>query len=117
MAIKRAKTSFGVMVENNGRVTPKVIRSGDLYEDSDPIVKKYQDNFEDVEVHVTQQRERRRENVEAATAAPGEKRTRTQPEKRTTRTRKTAEEKKREEDEQRQADELKVADPDDPDNA
>jgi hypothetical protein len=105
------------MNNNEGRVTPQVVRQGDLYEDSDPVVKRFPANFEDVEVHVSQRKERQQSNVEAATAAPGERRTRTEPAKRASRSRKKADEKPPEQTEEEQARQLGLVDPDDPDNA
>lgn len=71
MAIKRAKTAFAYMVGT----MPRVINSGNLYDESDEVVSKFPEHFEDVETHVDRRREARAE-VEQATAAPGERRTR-----------------------------------------
>lgn len=89
MAIKRAKNAFGYM--EGDPPTPRVVNPGMLFEETDPVVQRYPNAFEDVETHVTRTREQQRQNVEAATAAPGERRTRTAP-RRTTRTRKKADE-------------------------
>ncbi|MEU4133652.1 hypothetical protein [Streptomyces wuyuanensis] len=66
MAIKRCKASFAVMV--NG--APRVVTAGQLVDDSDPVVKGREANFEDVDTYVSERKAR----VEQATADPGEKR-------------------------------------------
>lgn len=101
MAIKRAKNAFGYMDTSGPNPTPRVVNPGMLFEETDPVVQRYPDAFEDVEMHVTRQREQNRQNVEAATAAPGERRTRSAP-RRTPRTRKKADEETPTQEEQAQ---------------
>jgi hypothetical protein len=74
MGIKRSKASFAATV--NG--VPQVIPAGYLVEDGHEVLKGREHLFEAVEAHVSQ-RERR---VEQATAAPGEKRTVSRPQRR-----------------------------------
>jgi hypothetical protein len=66
MAVLRAKEAFAY---NDSAGVPRVVRPGDLFDASDPAVKKRGHLFETVEVNVE-----RRATVEAATAAPGERR-------------------------------------------
>ena len=66
MAIVRCKASFAVVV--NG--APRVVTVGQLVDDSDPVVKGREANFESVETYVSDRTAR----VEETTAAPGEKR-------------------------------------------
>lgn len=77
MAILRVKDAFAV--DQGG--FHRVLRPGDILEDTDPVVKGREAFFEPVEAQAV--RERRR--VETASAAPGEKRTRTVPRKRAAR--------------------------------
>ncbi len=65
--IKRCKAALILMP--GGR--PRVISTGDLIDDSDPVVKGYPQHFEDVETYVS---DRSDSQVEQATAEPGEKR-------------------------------------------
>jgi hypothetical protein len=75
MAIKRCKEPFAFEVDGMTRV----VAAGSLVDTDDPA---YSDttaqHFEDVDLHVTEQQERRARAsgapVEQATAAPGEKR-------------------------------------------
>jgi hypothetical protein len=60
---------------------PRVISTGDLIDDSDPVVKDYPRHFEDVETYVSG---RDGSQVEQATAEPGEKRNRRMPVRKTT---------------------------------
>lgn len=62
---KRAKSSF-VTASN----PPRVVRSGALFQDSDPVIKGREGLFEDVDDYI----ERISNRPEQATAAPGEKR-------------------------------------------
>ncbi|WP_236241158.1 hypothetical protein [Streptomyces sp. CC228A] len=80
MAIKRCKASFAVMV--NG--APRVIPAGQLVDESDPVVKGREANFEDVETYVTDKAARRAPLVERATAEPGERRSLAKPARRVT---------------------------------
>lgn len=66
MAIKRVKEPFAARVGG----VPRNYTTGQLLDEADPVVKGREHLFEDVETHV----EGRREPVEQATAAPGEKR-------------------------------------------
>lgn len=74
MALLRCTEAFSVWT--NG--FPRVLRPGDVVEDTDPVVKGRGVYFEPVEVQV----DRDRALVEQASAAPGERRTRTTPRKR-----------------------------------
>ncbi|MFD5294781.1 hypothetical protein ACFWJU_06195 [Streptomyces mutabilis] len=56
---------------------PRVVRAGDLVEDSDPVMRGRTHLFESVDDHVAQQRPRA--TVETATADPGEPRALTGP--------------------------------------
>lgn len=111
MAIKRAKSPFGYM--EGDPPTPRVVNPGMLLDESDPAVQANPDMFEDVETYVANRTEQRRRNVEAATAAPGERRVRTEPEQppKPTRSRRSA--KKDEPTEEEQAAALGLVDPDD----
>ncbi|MGW0131895.1 hypothetical protein [Streptomyces sp. NPDC003299] len=73
MSIKRATQSFTAYVDG----VPRVVRVGDLVEDSDPVLRGRTQLFEDVEAHVAQAQPR--PGAEAATAAPGEQRALTPP--------------------------------------
>jgi hypothetical protein len=107
MAIKRAKSPFGYMDRETG--TPRVVNPGMLLDESDPAVAAYPDHFEDVETYVANRTQQRQRNVEAATAAPGEHRTRTEPEKPARRSRSAA---KKDSTEEEQAQQLGLVDPD-----
>jgi hypothetical protein len=74
MALLRCTEAFSVW---QGGI-PRVLRPGDVVEDSDSCVEGRERYFEPIEVQV----ERDRTRLEAATAAPGEKRTRTAPRRR-----------------------------------
>lgn len=74
MSILRVKEPFAVDQAGFHRV----LRVGDLLEDTDPVVKGREVFFEPVETQVVREQTR----VEQASAAPGEKRTRTSPRKR-----------------------------------
>jgi hypothetical protein len=74
MSILRCTESFAVM---NGHI-PRVLRAGDTVYDNDPVVKGHEASFEPLEDHIA-----RVTSVEAATAAPGEKRSVTRPRKAT----------------------------------
>ncbi|MGW6295165.1 hypothetical protein [Streptomyces sp. NPDC055058] len=65
MAIKRCKSSFAASV----RGVPRVMKTGQLVNDNDPIIKGREHLFEDVESAV------RDVPVEDASAAPGRRRT------------------------------------------
>jgi len=109
MAIKRAKAPFGYMDRETG--TPRVVNPGMLLDESDPAVQAYPDHFEDVETYVANRTQQRRQNVEAATAAPGEHRTRTQPEHKPARRSRSAS-KEKDTSEEEQAQQLGLVDPD-----
>lgn len=66
MAIKRCKSAFAVWIKG----VPHVVAGGDLVEDTDPVYKGHELNFEDVETYVN----RGTAPVEQATADPGDKR-------------------------------------------
>lgn len=70
---KRAKSSF-VTASN----PPRVVRSGALFQDSDPVIQGREGLFEDVDDYIE-----RLKGPEQATAAPGEKRSITTVRKRT----------------------------------
>ena len=72
MAVLRCTAPFAYMVGN----TPRVLRAGDVVDADDPCVKGREDKFEPVEVAAERYRV-----VEQATAAPGEKRTRSRAQK------------------------------------
>lgn len=110
MAIKRAKTPFGYM--KGDPPVPMVVNPGMLFDDSDPVVARFPDYFEDVETHVSERKAREQANVEAATAAPGERRQRSAP-RRTRSSAKKADDKKPTEEEQ--AAQLGLVDSDDSD--
>jgi hypothetical protein len=73
MAIKRVKAPFAAIV----RGVPRSYTTGQLVDESDPVVKGREHLFEDVEAHVGAGRGR----VEEATAGPGEKRAVTRPQR------------------------------------
>ncbi|AJA43308.1 head-tail connector protein [Mycobacterium phage Sbash] len=64
MAIVRAKEAFAY---NDAQNVPRVVRPGDLFDDSDTAVKGRAHLFEPVEVNA----ERRRASIEDASAEPG----------------------------------------------
>lgn len=70
--IKRCKAALILMP--GGR--PRVISTGALIDDADPVVSDYPSHFEDVETYVS---DRDGSQVEQATADPGEKRGRRTP--------------------------------------
>lgn len=107
MAIKRAKAPFGYMDRETR--TPRVVNPGMLLDESDPAVQAYPDHFEDVETYVANRTQQRRINVEAATAAPGERRARTAPEQKPARRSRSAH---KEQTEEEQAQQLGLVDPD-----
>lgn len=109
MAIKRAKSPFGYVDRETG--TPRVINPGVLLDESDPAVQAYPDHFEDVETYVANRTQQRQRNVEAATAAPGEHRTRTEPAQKPARRSRSAS-KEKEQTEEEQAQQLGLVDPD-----
>src|SRR5687768_17513469 len=63
VAIKRCKSSFAASV----RGVPRVMKTGALVNDDDPILKGREHLFEDAELHVQERASR----VEQATAEPG----------------------------------------------
>lgn len=69
MAIKRAIQPFTAYIDG----MPRVIRAGDLVEDTDPVMQGRTHLFETVEDHVAQ-RQPQQPQVETATAEPGEQR-------------------------------------------
>jgi hypothetical protein len=69
--IKRAIQPFTAYIDG----MPRVVRAGDLVEDTDPVMTGRTHLFETVEEHVSQRQPR----VESATAAPGEQRDLTPP--------------------------------------
>lgn len=71
--IKRAIQPFTAYIDG----MPRVVRAGDLVEDTDPVMQGRTHLFETVEEHVAQNQPRPR--VESATAAPGEQRDLTPP--------------------------------------
>ena len=73
MTIRRATQPFTAYVDG----MPRVVRAGDLVEDTDPVLKGRAHLFEAVEEHVAQRQARK--PVESATAAPGEVRDLTPP--------------------------------------
>ena len=69
MAILRCIEAFAVQEG----VVPRVIRTDDVVDSEDPIVKGHEGSFEPVEDHLNRQRKLREgEAVETATRAPGE---------------------------------------------
>ncbi|NYV72983.1 hypothetical protein [Streptomyces sp. UH6] len=72
MAIKRATQPFTAYLDG----VPRVVRTGDLVQDDDPVLKGRERLFEDVDAHVAQRAPR---TVEQATADPGEPRSLTSP--------------------------------------
>ena len=70
MAVLRATQPFAY-TDHTG--VPRVVRVGDLFDESDPCVAKRLSLFEPVETAATR--------VESATASPGERRTRTRAKK------------------------------------
>jgi len=71
VAIKRCKSSFAASV----RGVPRVMKTGALVNDDDPILKGREHLFEDAELHVQERASR----VEQATAEPGRRRSLTRP--------------------------------------
>lgn len=74
MAIKRATQPFTAYIDG----MPRVVRAGDLVEDTDPVMQGRAHLFETVEEHVAQ-RQPQQPQVETATAEPGEQRNLTPP--------------------------------------
>ncbi|WPP30037.1 hypothetical protein [Streptomyces sp. CL7] len=74
MAIKRAIAPFTAYIDG----MPRVVRAGDLVEETDPVMQGRTHLFETVEDHVAQ-RQPQRPQVETATAEPGERRDLTPP--------------------------------------
>ncbi|MGW7435708.1 hypothetical protein [Streptomyces sp. NPDC054849] len=72
MPIKRCTAAFSVWVGGS----PRVYSGGQLVDEKDPVLKTHGHLFEDVDTHVAARTARQ---AEAATAAPGEPRTRTTP--------------------------------------
>jgi hypothetical protein len=110
MGIKRATAAFGYMVGDPP--TPRVVNPGMLFDESDPVVTRYANMFEDVETHVSDRKERTREAVEAATAAPGERRSVETIPKRSKRRRSADEAPVQPTEEEQQAADLGLVDPD-----
>ncbi|MFF5795799.1 hypothetical protein [Streptomyces albogriseolus] len=76
MAIKRAIAPFTAYIDG----MPRVVRAGDLVEDTDPVMQGRTHLFETAEEHVAQrQPQQPRPQVETATAEPGEQRNLTPP--------------------------------------
>lgn len=69
MAVLRCTEGFAYTDRKTG--APRVVRSGDLVDAKDPVVKGRESMFEPVEATVDRASDR---SVEQATAAPGEKR-------------------------------------------
>lgn len=80
MAILRCTEAFAVMEGN----VPRVVRTDDIVDSDDPVIKGHEGSFEPVEDHLNRQRRIREGETptETATADPGQKRTRTAPRKR-----------------------------------
>lgn len=70
MAIKRCKASFAASVGG----LPRVMRTGTLVSEDDPIIKGREHLFEDAETHVQE-----RARVEDTSAAPGRRRSLSRP--------------------------------------